>query len=64
MENKSGGAYLGLCDVIFIVLLILKLTGNIDLSWWWITAPLWFGFTCGIIGLIIYCIIVKVLYEK
>lgn len=25
----------------FIVFLVLKLTGYIDWSWWWITAPLW-----------------------
>lgn len=27
--------------VVFLVFLILKLTGVIDWSWWWITAPLW-----------------------
>lgn len=27
--------------VLFIVFLVLKLTGNIDWSWWWVTAPLW-----------------------
>lgn len=30
-----------LCTVLFIVFLTLKLTGNIDWSWWWVTAPLW-----------------------
>jgi hypothetical protein len=25
----------------FVVFLILKLTGNIDWSWWWVTSPLW-----------------------
>jgi hypothetical protein len=27
--------------LLFIVFLILKLTGNIDWSWWWVTSPLW-----------------------
>jgi len=27
--------------VLFIVFLVLKLTGNIDWSWWWVTSPLW-----------------------
>ena len=27
--------------VIFAVFLTLKLTGNIDWSWWWVTSPLW-----------------------
>jgi len=27
--------------MMFIVFLTLKLTGNIDWSWWWVTSPLW-----------------------
>lgn len=26
---------------LFTVFLVLKLTGLIDWSWWWVTAPLW-----------------------
>jgi hypothetical protein len=36
---KEGGISLG--TVLFIVFLILKLTGTITWSWWWVTAPLW-----------------------
>lgn len=38
-ENKKEG--IGLAGVLFIVFLVLKLTDNIDWSWWWVTAPLW-----------------------
>lgn len=41
-SGSSGG--LGLCGLIFVVLLVLKLTDNIDWSWWLVTAPLWGGF--------------------
>jgi len=34
---------LGILDVAFIVLLILKLTGLLTWSWWLITAPIWVG---------------------
>ena len=27
--------------IVFLVFLILKLTGVVNWSWWWITAPLW-----------------------
>lgn len=27
--------------VLFVVFLVLKLTGTIDWSWWWVTSPLW-----------------------
>lgn len=38
-ESTSGG--LGLCSVLFIVFLILKLIGVIHWSWWWVFAPYW-----------------------
>lgn len=25
----------------FLAFLVLKLTGHIDWSWWWVTSPLW-----------------------
>ena len=31
----------GILTILFVVFLILKLTGNIDWSWWWVTSPLW-----------------------
>ncbi len=34
---------LSLSTILFIVFLVLKLTGYITWSWWWITAPLWAG---------------------
>lgn len=57
MEESSGG--LGLCSVLFIVFLVLKLCNVIDWSWWWVTAPLWipialgFGITILILSIII-----------
>lgn len=32
---------IGLDIILFVVFLILKLTGEIDWSWWWVTSPLW-----------------------
>lgn len=31
----------GIFTILFIIFLVLKLTDNIDWSWWWVTAPLW-----------------------
>jgi len=54
-ENTSSGMGIGM--VLFIVFLVLKLTGTIDWSWWWETSPLWIplalgGIIIGIIGVI------------
>lgn len=35
--NSSGGGMF----LLFIIFLVLKLTGVIAWSWWWVTAPLW-----------------------
>jgi hypothetical protein len=44
--------------ILFIVFLVLKLTGNIDWSWWWVTSPLWIPvaavFTLIVIALVFY----------
>lgn len=34
----------GLPVVLFLIFMVLKLTDNIDWSWWWVTAPLWIIF--------------------
>jgi hypothetical protein len=54
-ENKSNGMGIGM--ILFIVFLVLKLTGTIDWSWWWVTSPLWIPFAAaavilGIAGVI------------
>jgi hypothetical protein len=30
--------------IMFLIFLVLKLTNQVDWSWWWVTAPLWGGF--------------------
>ena len=27
--------------ILFLIFLVLKLTNQIDWSWWWVTSPLW-----------------------
>jgi hypothetical protein len=36
-------------SLLFIVFLVLKLTGKIAWSWWWVTCPLWAGIPLAII---------------
>lgn len=40
-RTTISGPSLGLCSMLFLIFLTLKLTHYIDWSWWWITAPLW-----------------------
>jgi len=59
-SSSSGG--IGLGGALFLVFLVLKLTGKIDWSWWWVTAPLWGGFVLFLLfvaGALIYFTIKK-----
>lgn len=38
-DNKRMG--LGLCDVLLVVFVVLKLIGVINWGWGWVLAPLW-----------------------
>jgi len=38
-NNTSNG--LGLGTILFLIFMILKLTGYITWSWWYVTLPLW-----------------------
>ncbi len=40
-SKSSSSSGIGLTGVLFVVFLVLKLTGNIDWSWLWVTSPLW-----------------------
>lgn len=44
MSKSSKRNGIGLMAVLFVVFLVLKLTGTgavASWSWWWVTAPLW-----------------------
>lgn len=50
-SSSSGIGVVGLLGVAFVV---LKLTGYIDWSWWWVTAPFWGGFALAVVVLLIF----------
>lgn len=54
--NSSGGiGVLGLLGVVFVT---LKLTGVIDWSWWWVTAPFWGGIALALVAFVIILVMV------
>ena len=59
MANNNTSNGIGFGTVLFLVFLVLKLTGNIDWSCWWVTSPIWIPLALGVVvmgimGLIIY----------
>lgn len=47
-NNSSNGGIdgIGLLGVAFV---ILKLTGYVDWSWWWVTLPFWGGLVLAVL---------------
>jgi len=51
MDNNNSG--IGVAGIVFIVFLILKLTDNIDWSWWWVTSPIWIPISIGVLVILL-----------
>jgi len=61
MDNKSSGG-LGICGVLTIVFVVLKLTGVISWSWWWVLSPIWIDLLLAGVLLLIIAVINR--YEE
>lgn len=46
----DGGTFSGFLTLIFIV---LKLTGVITWSWWWVLSPLWISFGLAVVFILL-----------
>lgn len=53
MRESSGGG-IGLLGAVFLVFLILKLTGVIAWSWLWVFAPLWIPVLIALVGFVLF----------
>lgn len=51
-KGTSGGV--GIPTVLTLVFVVLKLTDNIDWSWWWVFSPLWISFGLILLVLLIF----------
>ena len=57
MDTKVVG--LGVCDVLGIVFIVLKLVGVINWSWGWVLAPFWIP-----IAIVILCVIILAFFDR
>ena len=40
-DSKSSSGGIGVTGLLGVAFVVLKLTGHIDWSWWWVLAPFW-----------------------
>lgn len=59
-SSSSGG--IGFAGLLTIAFIVLKLTGFIAWSWWWILSPLWIS--AGVVVLVLLIVAGAVLIRK
>ena len=52
-KGKSAGGGMGICSVLTIVFIVLKLTGVIDWKWVWVLAPTLIPMALIVVGLLL-----------
>lgn len=60
MANSSSGGGVGIATVLTIIFVVLKLTGNIDWSWWWVLSPIWISIAVALFFLGLFAILFKI----
>ena len=56
-NNKNTNKSLGLFDILLVIFIVLKLTGLVDWSWWWVLSPIWIAVLILLFGFIVALII-------
>lgn len=54
-NTSSRGISFG--SLLCLAFIVLKLSGHIDWSWWWVLSPIWIGFVIAMIALVVMLII-------
>ena len=66
MENKnttvSGGV--GVCGLLGVAFVVLKLCNVINWSWWWVTAPFWIPIAVGVLLILVASILLAFTEDK
>ena len=66
MPDTSSSSGIGVLVLLGVAFVVLKLTGVISWSWWWITAPLlgWFASTTAIILAVAGAALLATLWQR
>lgn len=54
-SSSSGG--IGICGLLGVAFVVLKLTHVIDWSWWWVTLPFWGGIALFLLVIMVFATI-------
>ncbi len=62
-NDKTVKAGPTMIQVLLVIFIVLKLTGNIDWSWWWVLSPLWI-MASGFILLFTLAVVLKIFSKE
>ena len=64
-KNQASQGGVGVMGLLLVLFVGLKLTGLIDWSWWWVTAPIWgpLVIVLGVVVVILIFTILQTLYQ-
>ena len=57
-RNEGTTVIRRILELLLVVFIVLKLTGVITLSWWWVLSPLWIPLAIALIVTIIFLILI------
>lgn len=57
-RNEGTTVIRRILELLLVVFIVLKLTGVITWSWWWILSPLWIPLAIALIVTIIFLILI------
>ncbi len=64
MSNSNSSSGFGIGMVLFLIFMTLKLTGNIDWSWWWVALPLYGPILAAILIMGIALLVAYILHKR
>ena len=53
-SDSLGSGGIGFTGLLAVAFIVLKLTGFIDWSWWWVLSPIWISVSIVVLLAIIY----------
>lgn len=64
MSDNRTNRGMSALSVLALIFFVLKVTGLIDWSWWWVLSPIWIPFMVYILAILIIVIAIEIKMKK
>ena len=63
-NNTTVSSGIGVCGLLGVAFIVLKLCKVINWSWWWVTAPFWVPVAIGVLFISVASILIALKKDK